>query len=364
MEGSTSTTWPPKDWTSLDRIIVNGPGVLGRIHAGGAVWPVTLEAEDPVAAPSWLTSMTSALIATPRDEVAQAPIRTGRVRFALGLLDAAIPVARWMGLQHAVIVNNTLFSVSMVGSGSVIGLMAATAEAARRWPHRTIFARGIVSHTAEAGVAARALGGVVLPNRISYTFDLRDGLLPDKINVERDIAHLKRQSPRLLQHDDFDSHHLDDVHRQYRALYVERHGSGNPDFEPMFFHRAHGAGAVEFLGLADGDKLLAFAALRDHGEFVSVPLFGYKPDAPPRAGLYRMMFARVLALAAERRRMINFGAGAGHFKRLRGGQATVEHMILIPPRQTVIGLGLKILLSACEKRLNQWIPQTIVAHGG
>lgn len=359
-----STNWPPSDWIRLDRIVGNGAGIIGRLNAGGTQWPVTMEPEAPLTGSSWLTSALTALVETPRDEFARHANVGWAARVALRGIDAALPMARWLGLHRAVIVNNTLFSVSLVGSGSIPGLLAAVGEAARRWPDRMILARGVMAPADSLRLAVAPCGGHIIPHRISYVFDLRDGQTPRKVNFERDLAFLRKQGLFQVPHEAFTPRFLAEAHWQYRNLYVIRHGAGNPDFDPEFFVRAHRDNAVEFIGLADEAGLASFAALRDHGEFLSVPLLGYRSTDARQVGHYRMIFAHILELIAKRRRSVNFGAGAGQFKRLRGGVAAIENMVLVPPGRTALGLSVRAALAAAEHRLDRWIPKAILAHGG
>jgi len=359
-----STNWPPRDWIRLDQLLANGAGVLGGLHAAGTRWPITIEAERPLAHSSWLTSVTAALVATPRDEIARADIKTWQDRALLTVLDHLTPLAARMGLGRAIIVNNTLLSVSLVGPAQIAGLTAALGEAARRWPDRFVFARGIVSDLDDLRERARALGGIVLPNRVCHVFDLRAGKLPEKINAVRDATLLRKSKLAPMTHNDFTAADVAAAHAQYLDLYVARHGAGNPAFTLPFFTTLHARGAVEFIGLRSGDTLAAFAALADHGDFLSVPLIGYRADVDRSAGLYRQIFAKALAVAAERRRVINFGAGAGRYKALRGATAAVERMILIPPRTTLMGRALRHGLTAAERPLERWVPKTIAAFGG
>jgi hypothetical protein len=356
--------WPPRSWIRLDDILSNGAGTIGWLEAGGSKWPVTLQSERPPPAPSWMTSVTSALIATPRDEISQRTPLNRTMQWSLRALDAVLPFAAILGLDRAVIVNNTLLSVSLVGPGDGPSLMAAVEAAARQWPDRMIFARGLIGHGPDTTAAARALGGVVLPNRVGYTFDLRDGRYPEKVNAARDRALLHRRALIQIDHDAFSTRDLDSAQMQYRSLYVVRHGAANPDFKAAFFGAAHRTGAVEFVGLRDDRGLVAFAGLREHGAFLSVPLLGYRDGDDLRAGNYRAMFARVLEIAANRRRAINFGAGAGHFKRLRGGVETLESMVIVAPRRSLAGTALRFALTAAESRLRRWVPAQIAALGG
>jgi len=356
-----STNWPPERG-DLASWIGNGRAGLDAITSGGKRWPVTLGDADQGPYATWLTSLVSALIGTPKDEATSTVDAAGQsLRLVLGLAER---LAQFAGADKAAIVNNSLLSVSPVGASHLHGLSAALAAAAARWPDRVVVARGIVADRGAVKACATLAGGVALPSRVSYAFDLTAGELPHKINAERDQALLRKAKLRRIGHDDFSAADLAAAHSQYTAVYIGRHGSRNPQLTPQFFTDVHRAEGAAFFGLKSGDALEAFVALRDHGDFLSVPLIGYRTDADKKAGLYRQIFALALEIGRERKRVVNFGAGAGHYKKLRGGTAAIEYMIVIPTRATMVGRALHAMLKASEEPLERLVPKAITHFGG
>lgn len=353
-------SWPPEDG-DLARLVVNGMAQLEWIAAAGARWPVTIGAARQGAQATWLTSLVAALIGAAKDEVAGHDAAAVVTR---GVLGAVERVAIALGADRAVLVNNGLLSVSPVGPSQLDGLAAALSSAGARWPDRTIAARGIVAAAEAVKACAARAGGVVVPSRVSYAFDLTDGTLPDKINAARDEALLRKKKLRVLRHDDFSAQDLAAAHAQYTAVYIGRHGSRNPALTPAFFSEVHRARAAEFFGLAVGEDLAAFVALRDNGDFLSVPLIGYRTDVDKKEGLYRQVFALALEVGCERRRIVNFGAGAAHYKKLRGAAPAVEYMILIPPRTTRFARAVRAMLEVSEAPLGRFVPKAIMRFGG
>jgi hypothetical protein len=355
--------WLADQPADLAAWVANGSGRLAEVHAAGQPWPVSLGADDQGPAATWLTSLASALIGAPKDEIAGGKLSFGGKALVQGL-GLAEHLAVAAGIGGAAIVNNTLLSVSPVGPSQLMSLSAALQAAADRWPERIVAARGIVASPDAVRATTGGIGGFFFPNRISYVFDVSAGKTPEKINAVRDAALLRKAKLEIISHEAFSDRDLAAAHTQYTGVYITRHGGRNPRFTPAFIQSVHARAAARFWGLRKDGELAAFVALRDHGDFVSVPLIGYPIDADPKLGLYRQIFALALDIGARERKVINFGAGAGHYKKLRGAAPVIEYVIIVPSRTTALGRALASLLGASQARLNQMVPQAIAAYGG
>jgi hypothetical protein len=62
--------------------------------------------------------------------------------------------------------------------------------------------------------------------------------------------------------------------------------------------------------------------------------------------------------------VVNFGAGASHYKKLRGATAAVEYMIIIPTRATLLGRAIHAMLKASEEPLDRLVPKAIMHFDG
>lgn len=355
--------WPTEAPRDLSDWVSNGRGSLTALNAAGVSWPVLVGEPHEAATATWLTSLVSALISTPRDELlcgSKPTVATSSAAFAF---DVAQRIALLTGIDRAVMVNNTLLSVSPVGLSQLHALSRAVERAAQNWPDRIVITRGLIADVQSIRAATANLSGFVIPNRVSYVFDYTKPV-SHKINATRDFALLRKAELDVVSHDGFRSRDLEAVHAQYTAVYIGRHGVRNPQFTLDYVRHIHHARLATFWGLKRGAELVAFTALRDHGDFWSVPLIGYRTESDKKEGLYRQIFALALSLAEAKKVVINFGAGAGHYKTLRGGVAAIEYMLIIPPRATWLGRSLDVLLRLSEAHLGRMIPQAILAHGG
>ncbi|MDX2221317.1 MAG: hypothetical protein SFV21_01135, partial [Rhodospirillaceae bacterium] len=92
------------DWLAtaagpIEPWVANGRGEITSLVAAGRAWPVTLGAARQGASATWLTSLVSALITTPRAEIAEAPGLAAALT-RLGL-DAAAAAATAIGADTA-----------------------------------------------------------------------------------------------------------------------------------------------------------------------------------------------------------------------------------------------------------------------
>ena len=84
-------SWPAEGQTSdLSAWVGNGRGSLDWVASGGRLWPVSLGDARQGRDATWLTSLVSALVGTPKEEAAQPDTFAGRLlRTGLGIAERA-----------------------------------------------------------------------------------------------------------------------------------------------------------------------------------------------------------------------------------------------------------------------------------
>ena len=83
------------------------------------------------------------------------------------------------------------------------------------------------------------------------------------------------------------------------------------------------------MGLRQGDgPLCAFAATQSQDRTITIPFIGHDTSLPSRRPATRRIMALVLKRSAEEADCLNCGAGAGAFKRSRGGAPHTEYMVI------------------------------------
>ncbi|MEW6278314.1 MAG: GNAT family N-acetyltransferase, partial [Candidatus Eremiobacterota bacterium] len=117
----------------------------------------------------------------------------------------------------------------------------------------------------------------------------------------------------------------DRIVRLYSMLYLEKYSTWNPAF------------TADFVRLCLREELLHLRVLTRNGQpdavwgcferngVMTQPLFGYDTGLPVESGLYRLLSLQVLQEGRRRGVLVNQSAGAGRFKRTRGGRSVPEY---------------------------------------
>jgi len=162
-------------------------------------------------------------------------------------------------------------------------------------------------------------------SRQVYIFDLtREAWLKHR-NNKHDNKLIKKKGLKLVKHAAMESL-LPEALQLYRQLYLEKYSELNPQFTLKYFQEAHKSGMINFQGYVDQNGTLkAFAGQFTVDNTMTSPLVGYDLTAPQKDGLY--IHAAQLAVLSmfERGLLLNLSSGAADFKRMRGGQASIEY---------------------------------------
>ena len=186
-------------------------------------------------------------------------------------------------------------------------------------------------------------GFILMPARQVYLFDGRN---PDHFwkrnNTKNDMRLTRKTELTLFSPEDVREADFPAIHRCFKALFIEKHSSLNPQFSEAYLRHMWAMGAYEFYGARDesGD-VVAVVALWQQDQVMSAPILGYRTDLPKSLGLYRLMVALVLQQTKERAQVLNLSSGASAFKQSRGGKAEIEYTALYvnhlkPIRRTLL----------------------------
>lgn len=114
----------------------------------------------------------------------------------------------------------------------------------------------------------------------------------------------------------------------YSKLYLEKYSALNPHYSARFLAQAQSDLGLRLEGLFDaqGEMVGVIGRFEQYGTLTG-PIVGYDTALPQSLGLYRRLRAINHGHARAGERLYNMSAGAEAFKRLRGGEATVEYMV-------------------------------------
>ena len=245
------------------------------------------------------------------------------------LLAGAGAAFRRAELDRVVIVNNWLLSTNLYpldwhGEGVADTVRALTA---RRPGHAVLF-RSLNERQNPALLAAvRDAGARLLASRVVWHYDGAVADFTRTADCRRDRRLLKNPAWEIVGPGEVHPGDLEEFVRLYTQLYVEKYTALNPRYTARYFAACHARGLLEFHGLRERStgRWLGVVGLFERHGVLTAPVVGYDTRRPQKWGLYRALITLVLRETVRRRLLLNLSAGAGGFKRLRGGRPCVEY---------------------------------------
>lgn len=232
-------------------------------------------------------------------------------------------------LDRVVIVNNWLLSTNLYprdwhgeGLGDTVHALAV------RHPGHAVLLRSLNERQNPAPMAAvRRAGARLLASRVVWHYDGATADFTGTANYRRDQLLLANPAWEIVGPDDVGPGDMDGFERLYAQLYLEKYTPLNPRYTARYLGACHALGLLRFQGIrarATDRWLGVIGTFEQHG-VLTAPIVGYDARLPQTSGLYRALMALVLRDTARRKLLLNLSAGAGSFKRSRGGRPCVEH---------------------------------------
>lgn len=242
-------------------------------------------------------------------------------------------------VDDCVALNNWLLSTNLYPPLDAIALRGWVTEALDRWPRHALWVRSLNHRYTTPWLDALAGAGFTLiPSRQVYLYDRIDRSARMPQNLRRDLELLDRTGMMRSAAADWSTEDFGRAEKLYSQLYLDKYSRLNPAYTAAFLRAWHDAGLLELFGYRDpAGALQGVVGLFAIGDTITAPIVGYATERPTREGLYRLLMATVYEQAASLGLRINLSAGAAHFKRLRGGIATLEYSAVytrhLPPSQ-------------------------------
>ncbi len=149
--------------------------------------------------------------------------------------------------------------------------------------------------------------------------DSTNGRYLDHRDSRRDL-HLMRRTPyEVVRDQERLEPHTVRFAALYRDLYLNKYSHLNPQFNERFFAMMLRERILTCRALEQDGRIDGFFAYFVRDRVMTAACIGYDQDLPRSRGVYRILFALMMAEAAERGLLLNMSAGADHFKLLRGG---------------------------------------------
>lgn len=275
---------------------------------------------------SYVCSPQAGYIDYARDEVSV--LADARVqRWSRLALSCAAPWLSALSLDEAVSVNAWGVSTHLYPEWTGEQVDWLTRRLRRDFPDRPLWLRTLNARS-NAGLMAqlRQCGWQLWPSRQVYVFDGKQaGIWMARRNNQLDQKLLDSTPLRWVTHDDLSAADAPRLAELYAQLYLHKHSRWNLAYQPAYFARALEHRWLTLGGFRDEqDQLVAFIGIFARDGVLTTPVLGYDTTLPKQMGLYRLVMAQVLRQTATSGALLNLGAGAADFKRLRGGEAEME----------------------------------------
>ncbi|NGZ76299.1 GNAT family N-acetyltransferase [Saccharibacillus alkalitolerans] len=324
----------------VSALIANVDTKLRVLHNESLGVTLPLSVGDREYGDSYVFSPYTHYVSYAREELSMLQSRAARV-----LLGAVLTPAGWLlkasRFNRAVQVGNRLLSTNLYPALGAAEIRGAAELLLREFPDRSIIFRSLNPRTTPLYLETLTqMGFRLIPSRQVYLYD-SPKRVPSKARwlQKRDYGLLEKEGYAVCGPEELSANDAPRLAELYRLLYIDKYSAHNPVFTPRFFELAVGRRLLNIHALrsrATG-RLDAVLGYYIQDGIMTTPVFGYDTSMPQTAGLYRMLSAVLLRLAAEEGVLLHESAGAARFKRNRGATAEIEYSAVydrhLPPHR-------------------------------
>jgi len=259
-------------------------------------------------------------------------------------------------INRTLSINNWLFSTKLPGDWSAENLHDSTQNWIARYPTHSISIRSLNPlHHPALIKRLNSQNWLLMPARQVFVFD---GRQPDwwrRNNCKNDQRLLRKTPLQYVSNEQFCESDFPQVERCYNQLFIEKHSNFNPQLTAEYCLQLHRSGLVNFQGFRDETgRIIGVVGFFTQRNIITSPILGYDTQQPKSLGLYRLLITLILKQTHQSAMAMNLSSGAGEFKAMRGGEATVEYTAYyVQHLPTVRRWGFK----AFNLVLNQTLPK-------
>ncbi|RED60692.1 GNAT family N-acetyltransferase [Cohnella phaseoli] len=278
-------------------------------------------------------------------------------RALIGCLDALLSgvgcLLKRADFNRIVHVNNWLLSTNLSPELAESQWAAVLDKLLALFPGHAIAFRSLCPSLNKRTIdSLQSRGCILVPSRQIYllrTGETGFGSAKSRWLLKRDGALAAKGGYARAGPDDMADSDIPRIAELYRLLYLEKYSRHNPQFTERYLKEALHNGILELHGFRRDGRLDAVLGFYFRGDAMTTPLFGYDTSLPQQLGLYRMLSARLIEIACERRVLLHESSGAAQFKRNRGAEAEIEYTAVqvghLPLRRRVPWTALADLLT-------------------
>lgn len=233
---------------------------------------------------------------------------------------------KWGQINKNVHVNNFLLSTNPYPTWQGAEIEAITQFIKRDFPDHAIIFRSLNryqhQHLLDIFTAKQYK---LIGSRQVYIFDLTyERWLKHKIN-KIDNKLIQQKNLTFLDHEDM-SEYIEQALELYNKLYLQKYSKYNPQLTLEYFKTCYQEKIIYFQGYKDkNDVLKTFSGLFIIDKTITSPIVGYDTAAPQSDGLYIHGAQLAILYKFKSNLLLNLSSGVSKFKRMRGGQPSIEY---------------------------------------
>ena len=175
-----------------------------------------------------------------------------------------------------------------------------------------------------------SVGYVAVPSRQVYLFDGSEK--PNFLNnhnTKLDAKLLEKTDYEILSASELTEADFSRLEELYNLLYLDKYCRLNPQYSARWLKCGGNHGWLDLKALKNKSGVIdGVVGWFSDSNTITAPIVGYDTSLPQSAGLYRLLTQLCLQRAVSEKKLLNFSSGAAHFKRLRGGQPSIEYTMV------------------------------------
>jgi hypothetical protein len=241
------------------------------------------------------------------------------------ILDAAIHLIAQFNFDRKILVDYLPFLGSKYLQAGEEDWQRVTRLLTKEFPDHAI-----CFHTVNSKLDApfinqlKLIGYQFLPGKQSIIIDAtQDFRLTN--SSKNDLRLEKKTSFQKVVHDEITPDDYSRIVELYNMLFLEKYSKASAQITENLIKLFHECKILDFKGLRNSNGILeGIVGIFVTGDRMYDPIIGYNLQLPKQLGIYRILKAMELQYAIAHKLIHNSGAGAMHFKQLRGGVPSTE----------------------------------------
>lgn len=291
--------------------------------ADGIYFPVTINNTEWDS--SFVCSPYTAYALYSKDELMR-KINSKLIQYPLLLLIQLLEKwLRYGQINKNIHINNFLLSTNPYPEWSGLEITEITNFIKKEYPNHAIIFRSLNQFQHQHLLNIFKKNYMLIGSRQVYIYDLTQESWLKHKNNKHDLAIIKKQNLIYIDHAEMEPF-LEEALQLYQMLYLEKYSKYNPQFTLKYFKTCYSDGIVYFQGYKNSENILkSFSGLFIIENTITSPLVGYDTSAPQKEGLYIHAAQLALLYKFKSNLLLNLSSGAPKFKRMRGGDPSIEY---------------------------------------